>query len=67
MSKLYQRAPRILREHPNVVGAVEYLLRNCAANPADCKELFTNVPGTLPQVASITGYVVIEFPKDEHA
>ena len=49
----------------NVTGTVEYLLRVEVADLAAYKVLHTDVLGTLPQVASLTTYVVMESPKDE--
>lgn len=60
------RAPEV-RECHNVTGAVEYLLRVEAADLAAYKAFHTEVLGTLPQVQSLTTYVVIGSPKDERA
>lgn len=60
------RAPEVLECH-NVTGAIEYLLRVEAADLAAYKHFHTNVLGTLPQVTSITSYVVMGSPKDERA
>ena len=60
------RAPEV-RECHNVTGSVEYLLRVEAADLAAYKHLHTEVIGTLPQVHSMTTYVVMESPKDERA
>lgn len=56
-------APQVLECH-NVTGAVEYLLRVEAVDLDDYKAFHTEYLGTLPQVASITTYVVIGSPKD---
>lgn len=61
-----ERAPEV-RECHNVTGAVEYLLRVEAADLAAYKAFHTEVLGTLPQVQSLTTYVVIGSPKDERA
>ena len=60
------RAPEV-RECHNVTGSVEYLLRVEAADLAAYKHLHTEVLGTLPQVHSMTTYVVMGSPKDERA
>lgn len=60
------RAPEV-RECHNITGTVEYLLRVEAADLADYKRFHTDVLGTLPQVSSITTYVVMGSPKDERA
>lgn len=60
------RAPEV-RECHNITGAVEYLLRIEAASLEAYKSFHTDVLGTLPQVHSITSYVVMGSPKDERA
>ncbi len=60
------RAPEV-RECHNVTGAVEYLLRVEVADLAAYKHFHTEVLGTLPQVSSITSYVVMGSAKDERA
>jgi Lrp/AsnC family transcriptional regulator, leucine-responsive regulatory protein len=60
------RAPEV-RECHNVTGAVEYLLRVETADLAAYKRLHTEVIGALPQVASLTTYVIMGSPKDERA
>ncbi len=56
-----------VRECHNITGVFEYLLRvECTDLPA-YKEFHTETLGTLPQVNSITTYVVMESPKDERA
>ena len=60
------RAPEV-RECHNVTGAVEYLLRVEAADLAAYKHFHTEVLGTVPEVASITSYVVMGSPVDERA
>ncbi len=61
-----ERAPEV-RECHNVTGAVEYLLRVEAADLTAYKAFHTEVLGTLPQVQSLTTYVVIGSPKDDRA
>ena len=58
------RTPEVVECH-NVTGTIEYLLRVEVADLAAYKVLHTDVLGTLPQVASLTTYVVMESPKDE--
>lgn len=60
------RAPEV-RECHNVTGGVEYLLRVEAADLAAYKRFHTDVVGALPQVRSLTTYVVMASPKDERA
>jgi len=57
-------APEV-RECHNVTGSIEYLLRVEVADLTAYKILHTEVIGTLPQVSSITTYVVLDSPKDE--
>ncbi len=57
------RAPEVVECH-NITGAIEYLLRVEVADLAAYKVLHTDVLGTLPQVSSITSYVVMDSPKD---
>ncbi|MEM1435818.1 MAG: Lrp/AsnC family transcriptional regulator [Pseudomonadota bacterium] len=54
-----------VRECHNVTGDVEYLLRVEVADTAAYKTFHTDVLGTLPQVRSITTYMVLESPKDQ--
>ena len=58
------RAPEVTECH-NITGAVEYLLRVEAADLVAYKTFHTDVLGVLPQVHSITSYVVMGSPKDE--
>lgn len=60
------RSPEV-RECHNITGRIEYLLRVEAADLAAYKIFHTDVLGTLPQVNSITSYVVMGSPKDERA
>ncbi len=59
-------SPEVVECH-NITGAVEYLLRVEAADLKSYKSFHTDVLGTLPQVHSITSYVVMGSPKDERA
>jgi DNA-binding Lrp family transcriptional regulator len=61
------RAAAEVRECHNVTGAFEYILRVECADLAAYKAFHTDTLGTLPQVTSITTYVVIGSPKDERA
>ncbi len=56
-----------VRECHNITGAFEYLLRVEVPDLTSCKAFHAEVLGALPQVNSITTYVVIESPKDERA
>ncbi len=60
------RAPEVGECH-NITGTVEYLLRVEAADLAAYKHWHTDVLGILPQVRSITTYVVMGSPKDDRA
>lgn len=60
------RSPEV-RECHNITGAVEYLLRVEAEDLAAYKRFHTDILGVLPQVSSITSYVVMGSPKDERA
>ena len=60
------RSPEV-RECHNITGSVEYLLRVEAADLAAYKHFHTEVLGVLPQVNSVTSYVVMGSPKDERA
>jgi DNA-binding Lrp family transcriptional regulator len=59
-------APEV-RECHNVTGTIEYLLRVEARDLVEYKRFHTEVLGALPQVATITSYIVLESPKDERA
>lgn len=54
-----------VRECHNITGVFEYLLRVEVADLSAYKVFHTDVLGTLPQVNSITTYVVMGSPKDE--
>lgn len=60
------RSPEV-RECHNITGRIEYLLRVEATDLAAYKVFHTDVLGTLPQVNSITSYVVMGSPKDDRA
>lgn len=60
------RAPEVVECH-NITGAVEYLLRVEAADLVAYKMFHTDVLGVLPQVHSITSYVVMGSPKDDRS
>ena len=51
----------------NITGAIEYLLRIETADLAAYKHFHTEVLGVLPQVHSISTYVVMDSTKDERA
>ena len=53
-----------VRECHNITGTVEYLLRVEVADIAAYKSFHTDTLGALPQVSSITTYVVMDSPKD---
>jgi Lrp/AsnC family transcriptional regulator, leucine-responsive regulatory protein len=57
-------APEV-RECHNVSGTIEYLLRVEARDIAAYKQFHTDVLGALPQVSTITSYIVLGSPKDE--
>jgi len=54
-----------VRECHNITGTVEYLLRVEVADIAAYKHFHTEVLGALPQVSTLTTYVVMDSPKDE--
>jgi Lrp/AsnC family transcriptional regulator, leucine-responsive regulatory protein len=56
-----------VRECHNITGAVEYLLRVETADLAAYKHWHTEVLGVLPEVRSITTFVVMGSPKDDRA
>lgn len=60
------RAPQVTECH-NITGTVEYLLRVEAEDLAHYKHWHTEVLGILPQVQSITTFVVMDSPKDLRA
>jgi len=56
-----------VRECHNITGVVEYMLRVEVADLAAYKKFHTDILGALPQVSTITTYVVMTSPKDERA
>ena len=60
------RIPEV-RECHNTTGTIEYLLRIECADIKSYKAFHTEKLGALPQIGSITTYVVIGSPKDERA
>ena len=64
--KAVAHAPEV-RECHNITGTIEYLLRVECADLPSYKRFHTDVLGTLPQVRSLTSYVVMGSPKDERA
>jgi Lrp/AsnC family transcriptional regulator, leucine-responsive regulatory protein len=56
-----------VRECHNITGTVEYLLRIETADLAAYKHWHTEILGILPQVQSITTFVVMGSPKDDRA
>lgn len=60
------RSPDV-RECHNITGTIEYLLRIECADLPSYKRFHTDMLGALPQVSSITSYVVMGSPKDERA
>jgi DNA-binding Lrp family transcriptional regulator len=57
------RAPQVTECH-NITGTVEYLLRVEVGDLAEYKHWHTDVLGVLPQVRSVTTFVVMGSPKD---
>ncbi|MEM7719333.1 MAG: Lrp/AsnC family transcriptional regulator [Pseudomonadota bacterium] len=60
------RAPEVAECH-NITGSVEYLLRVEVADLATYKAFHAETLGTLPQVNSLTTFVVMASPKDARA
>ena len=56
-----------VRECHNITGSYEYLLRVETTDLVAYKTFHTDVLGVLPQVNSITTYVVMDSPKDERS
>ena len=54
-----------VRECHNITGAIEYLVRVEVADITAYKEFHAEALGALPQVNSITTYVVMDSPKNE--
>lgn len=59
-------APQV-RECHNVTGTIEYLLRVEVEDLAAYKAFHTEILGTVPEVSSITSYIVMASSKDERA
>lgn len=57
-------APQVVECH-NVTGSIEYLLRVEVESLAAYKQFHTEVLGTVPEVSSITSYIVMDSSKDE--
>lgn len=64
--KAMATAPQV-RECHNVTGTIEYILRVEVEDLAAYKHFHTEVLGQVPEVASITSYIVMGSPKDERA
>lgn len=60
------RAPQV-RECHNITGNIEYLLRIECEDLRAYKLFHTDILGAMPQVSSLTSYVVMGSPKDERA
>lgn len=60
------KAPEVVECH-NITGSVEYLLRVEVADLAAYKTFHAETLGTLPQVNSLTTFVVMASPKDLRA
>ncbi len=56
--------PDVVEFH-TITGTVEYLLRVEVADIKAYKTFHTEVLGTLPNVSSITSYIVMDSPKNE--
>ena len=56
-----------VRECHNVTGSFEYLLRVETRDLAAYKVFHADVLGVLPQVRSISTFVVMDSPKDDRA
>lgn len=59
-------APQVVECH-NITGTIEYLLRVECKDLADYKVFHTDSLGAIPQVSTITSYVVMGSPKDQRA
>ena len=64
--KAITRSPEV-RECHNITGSFEYIMRVETKGLPEYKEFHTEVLGVLPQVHSITTYVVMDSPKDDRA
>jgi Lrp/AsnC family leucine-responsive transcriptional regulator len=59
-----QNAPAVCECH-NVTGTIEYMIRVEVTDLASYKTFHADVLGALPQVNSITTYVIMDSPKNE--
>jgi DNA-binding Lrp family transcriptional regulator len=64
--KAMAAAPQV-RECHNVTGAIEYILRVEVEDLAAYKLFHTDVLGVVPEVSSITSYIVMASTKDGRA
>jgi Lrp/AsnC family transcriptional regulator, leucine-responsive regulatory protein len=64
--KSMAESPEVTECH-NITGAFEYILRVEVSDISHYKRFHAEALGSLPQVSSITTYVVIESTKDERA
>lgn len=60
--KAVRNAPEVLECH-NITGAYEYMLRVAVADLAAYKVFHSDVLAALPQVSTITTFVVMDSPK----
>ena len=60
------RDTKAVRECHNITGTVEYLVRVEVADISAYKKFHVDVLGGLPQVNSITTYVVMDSPKNSN-
>lgn len=60
------RSPEVIECH-NVTGTFEYLLRVETVDLVAYKHFHTEVLGALPQVSTISSYIIMASPKDERA
>ncbi len=60
------RAPEVVECH-NTTGTIEYLLRVECEDLTDYKVFHSDALGAIPQVSTITSYVVMGSPKDQRA
>ncbi len=56
-----------VRECHNVTGVFEYIIRVEVADLAAYKRFHTEVLGAMPEVTTLTSYIVMGSPKDERA
>ena len=60
------RAPEVVECH-NTTGTIEYLWRVECEDLTDYKVFHSDTLGAIPQVSTITSYVVMGSPKDQRA